>query len=144
MTTLDFALADYISRSIIIVPIIVGIVQSIKLTKIPDKYSPVIAIAVGVLISFMLDSSAVWGHSVLGGIIYGLSASGLYSGTRTLLSGSGTGGGGETTTTAPTVTAAPIVTASTTTAPIVITPTDTEIEVKAPSVVTTTAPKQEP
>lgn len=79
-------ITDYVTKSIVIVPIIVGLVQAIKMTAIPERYSPVISILVGVLIAFVTGQGDPWGHSVLAGLIYGLSASGLYSGTKALLS----------------------------------------------------------
>lgn len=81
----DIVIGDYVTKSIIVVPIIVGIVQAIKMTAIPEKYSPIIAILVGVLIAFVTGSGDYWGHSILAGIIYGLGASGLYSGTKAVM-----------------------------------------------------------
>jgi hypothetical protein len=76
--------ASYISNSILIVPIILGIVQAIKMTKVPDKYAPVISVVVGVLLAFVTSGGETWGHSTIAGVIYGLSASGLYSGAKTV------------------------------------------------------------
>lgn len=94
-TTLnDFVMADYVSRAVLIVPVIVGIVQAVKMTKIPDMYAPMISIAIGIFIAFMMDSGDLWGHSVMAGIVYGLSASGLYSGSKVFMqNGSGSSGG---------------------------------------------------
>ena len=66
------------------VPIIVAIVQSIKMfSGIADKYAPIISIGVGILVAFLLahdtgDISA----NILSGILFGLAASGLYSGIQ--------------------------------------------------------------
>lgn len=85
MTIDDLMLADYVSKSLVIVPIILGIVQALKSTKIPDSYAPIISIVIGVLIAFVIaDNTVTWGHNVIGGLIYGLSASGLYSGTKAI------------------------------------------------------------
>lgn len=83
---LDLNIADYVTKSIVIVPIILGIVQAIKMTAIPEKYSPIIAIVVGVMIAFVTGMGDAWGHNVLAGVIYGLSASGLYSGVKAVTS----------------------------------------------------------
>lgn len=66
------------------VPIIVALTQVVKMTGIiPDKYAPFVSIALGILISFLLahdthDMSA----NILAGILFGLAASGLYSGMQ--------------------------------------------------------------
>lgn len=67
------------------VPIILAIVQMFKLTGwVQDKYAPFVAIATGIGISFLMghdtnDTSA----NILSGILFGLAASGLYSGIKT-------------------------------------------------------------
>ena len=66
------------------VPIILALVQMVKLTGwVQDKYAPFLSIGFGILISFLLahdtgDMSA----NILAGILFGLAASGLYSGLR--------------------------------------------------------------
>jgi hypothetical protein len=65
------------------VPIIVAITQLFKFW-VPDKFIPFVSLGVGIVISFLLahdqrDFSAV----VLAGILFGLAASGLYSGVKT-------------------------------------------------------------
>jgi len=65
------------------VPIIVAITQLFKFW-VPDKFIPFVSLGVGVVISFLMandqrDFSAV----VLAGILFGLAASGLYSGVKT-------------------------------------------------------------
>ena len=79
------AFNTYLSQSILIVPLIVGIVQAIKQTSMPDKYAPLVSIAVGIGISYLTHTvDMAWTHVVLSGIIYGLSAVGLYASTKTL------------------------------------------------------------
>lgn len=66
------------------VPIIVALVQVFKMTGwVQDKYAPLLSIGVGIGVAFLLahetnDLSA----NVLSGILFGLAASGLYSGVR--------------------------------------------------------------
>jgi hypothetical protein len=71
--------------AIAIVPIIIAIVQAFKLTGwVKDRYAPFVAILVGVAISFLADHDvADLTQSILNGVMYGLSASGLYSGIDT-------------------------------------------------------------
>lgn len=73
------------TSSLVIVPIIIAIVQAIKLTGfIPDKFSPLLSIGVGIIISFMADHANFdLSNVLLGGCVYGLMASGLYSGIKT-------------------------------------------------------------
>jgi len=52
------------------------IVQSLKMAGIPSKYSPIIAIVVGVSLGFLFDLNPIFG------LMGGLSASGLYSGVK--------------------------------------------------------------
>lgn len=66
------------------VPIILALVQMVKMTGwVQDKYAPFLSIGFGILIAFLLahdtqDMSA----NILAGILFGLAASGLYSGLR--------------------------------------------------------------
>jgi hypothetical protein len=67
-----------------IVPIVVALVQVAKQINLPAKYAPIMAIVFGVVMAFFLEGglNTHMGHTVLNGVIYGLSASGLYSGTK--------------------------------------------------------------
>lgn len=64
------------------VPIIVALTQMVKMTGwVKDKYAPFVSIGFGILIAFLFahetgDLSA----NILSGILFGLAASGLYSG----------------------------------------------------------------
>lgn len=72
---------DYVFSSAVIIPVITALVQAIKSVGVRDKWAPLISIAIGVLIAVFLrpDTEEVT-HAVFTGILYGLSASGLYSG----------------------------------------------------------------
>jgi Sec-independent protein secretion pathway component TatC len=80
---------DIISASsLIVVPIIVAICQAIKLV-LPEnmnKWMPFISIAVGIIIGFLAnhDSADLTG-TILSGVMFGLTASGLYSGVKTTM-----------------------------------------------------------
>lgn len=68
-----------------IIPIITAVVQAFKMTNwIKDKYTPFVAMVVGVGITFLLahDATANISGTVLLGILFGLAASGLYSGLQ--------------------------------------------------------------
>jgi Sec-independent protein secretion pathway component TatC len=67
------------------VPIVVAITQLFKmLSPKLEKYAPFVSLALGVLIAFISTASATSnvGSTILAGILYGLSASGLYSATK--------------------------------------------------------------
>ena len=75
------------SNALVIVPIIIALTQAIKLTGfVRDHFSPLVSILIGILIAWI-------GHHenpdliqvILGGTIYGLIASGLYSGVKTTM-----------------------------------------------------------
>lgn len=74
------------------VPIIVAICQVFKMTGwVKDKYAPFVSIIIGIVVAWLLvnndgipnnDGMANIGGTILTGILFGLSASGLYSGVR--------------------------------------------------------------
>ncbi|WP_128894667.1 hypothetical protein [Longirhabdus pacifica] len=74
---LDFQVYD-----IALLPVIIGLVSILKSLGLPEKYAPLVAIALGVPIGLFYVSPADIGQGVLVGITLGLAASGLYSGTK--------------------------------------------------------------
>jgi len=66
------------------VPIILALVQMVKMTGwVAAKYAPFLSIGFGILISFLLaHETHDWSANVLAGILFGLAASGLYSGVQ--------------------------------------------------------------
>jgi hypothetical protein len=70
---------------IIPVAVIVGMIELVKKFNVKERWCPVIALALGIIIS--LGSSYNSGNvnvyeCLMTGIVYGLSASGLYSGVK--------------------------------------------------------------
>lgn len=57
------------------IPAIVALVEALKRSGMDSKYAPLVAIAVGIAFGLTLGD---W----VGGLILGLSASGLYSGVK--------------------------------------------------------------
>ena len=97
--TNDIHLIDSLAvGAVAVVPIIVAIVQALKMTgKLPNKFAPLVSIAVGILVGFIFrHDTQNLSQTVLAGVIYGLSASGLYSGIKTTAHAtpSDTNGGG--------------------------------------------------
>lgn len=71
------------TQFLILVPVILGVVQAIKMAGIPKKYSALIAIVLGAGAASALNGFDM--NSLLQGIAAGLSAAGLYSGTKATL-----------------------------------------------------------
>lgn len=82
---MDYLNATVPLGAIAVIPIIIALVQAFKMTGwIKDKYAPLISIALGVIIGFIANhNSADLSNTILTGVTYGLSASGLYSGVKT-------------------------------------------------------------
>lgn len=79
--------------AIVIVPLIVGITQVLKLAFL-DSYSrwaPALDVLLGIVLSFGLNSSQHlgldWFSVFVNGLEYGLSAAGLYSSVQTVTKG---------------------------------------------------------
>ncbi|HOS70291.1 MAG TPA: hypothetical protein PL076_09295 [Bacillota bacterium] len=66
----------------LVVPIIVSLTQLAKELGLPKKFCALAAVVIGVIIGvFFLEPQCIK-TGVFKGIVYGLSASGLYSGTK--------------------------------------------------------------
>jgi hypothetical protein len=69
-----------------VVPIIVAIVQLFKMVgngNFMTKYAPFLSVGAGILVAFLTNFDHMALHETfLAGILYGLSASGLYSGLK--------------------------------------------------------------
>jgi hypothetical protein len=66
----------------VVIPIIIGIVEVVKRTGLPKKFSPLVSLALGLFFGFVfLDT---FKESLIVGLIVGLAASGLYSGSKSL------------------------------------------------------------
>lgn len=82
---MNFDLSLITANAIVIVPIIIALVQAIKMMPfVKDHYSPLISIGLGIIVGFLADhNSGDLSLTVLSGAVYGLMASGLYSGVKT-------------------------------------------------------------
>lgn len=74
---------DIVSNSFWVVPLVLAVVQAIKMMGTPTKFAPIISIAVGMGVGMLVNSGLTLTQNLLAGVIYGLSASGLYSGVTT-------------------------------------------------------------
>lgn len=66
----------------IVVPLIIGIVEVVKKAGLPNKYSPLVSLALGVFFGFVFLET--FQESLFIGVIIGLAATGLYSGSKNL------------------------------------------------------------
>jgi hypothetical protein len=84
MNYFDLDLSTISASAVAIVPIIIALVQGVKMAwSGADRFAPLIALLFGMLISIFADhETGDWTNSILSGVIYGLSASGLYSGVK--------------------------------------------------------------
>jgi hypothetical protein len=82
---MNFDLTVITANALVIVPIVIALTQAIKLTGfIPDHFSPLLAIGIGIIIGFLGDhDNGDLTVTILSGAVYGLMASGLYSGIKT-------------------------------------------------------------
>jgi hypothetical protein len=72
-------------NSVAVVPLILALVQVAKMMNVPHKWSPILSIGIGILLSFLIGyENGSLTNNILTGIIHGLSASGLYSGTKSM------------------------------------------------------------
>ena len=84
---MNIDLSAITSNAIVVVPIVIALVQAIKLTGwVQDHFSPLLAIAIGILISFLSNHNTQdLSATALYGAVYGLMSSGLYSGVKTTM-----------------------------------------------------------
>lgn len=68
---------------LLVIPVLIGVLEVFKKLGIEVRYIPVISVVLGLVTGLALNGMSV--ESVLTGIMYGLSACGLYSGTKTTL-----------------------------------------------------------
>lgn len=62
------------------IPVVVGVVQVIKSTGLPDRWAPLTSLVLGLGVGILAGGTPL--VMVLGGLVIGLSASGMYSGAK--------------------------------------------------------------
>jgi uncharacterized membrane protein len=84
---MNFDINVITANALVVVPIIVALVQAIKLLPwIKDYYSPLISIVLGIIVGFLSDHTTNdLSLTLLSGAVYGLMASGLYSTVKTTM-----------------------------------------------------------
>lgn len=66
-----------------IVPVIIGLVQLCKMAGLKAKYAPFVAVVLGIIFALIYFQISIQDRILLG-LVFGLSASGLYSGSKNL------------------------------------------------------------
>ena len=72
---------------LVIIPIIIGIVEVVKRAGLPVKFSPLVSVALGVIFGILYVQPLLDG--IIIGLMVGLSATGLYSGSKNTFKTSG-------------------------------------------------------
>lgn len=71
---------------VMVIPAINGMVEIAKRAGLSNRYCPLLAVGLGVLASLGLnDPGQSWPARIVEGVVVGLSAVGMYSGTRNVL-----------------------------------------------------------
>jgi uncharacterized membrane protein YGL010W len=70
--------------NVAIIPLLIGLIELFKLAGLPVKYAPFVSVVLGLLFGiFYLTSDLKEGIVI--GLMVGLSATGLYSGTKNII-----------------------------------------------------------
>ena len=80
---------DFDAYDIAIVPLIVGLVALATSFGLPKRFAPLLSLALGLVAAFVYISPGNIPQAILSGITLGLSAVGLYSGSKNTFLNSG-------------------------------------------------------
>lgn len=69
-----------------LIPATMGLVEVAKSAGLPSKYAPIVSLCIGMALGIGTSLDNI-GKGVIVGVAIGLSASGLYSGTKALTKG---------------------------------------------------------
>ena len=78
----DLNMTELSVYGIALVPVIIGLCELLKKSGVPKKFTPVSALVLGMIFSFFYLSPDDPKRAILWGIVLGLSAVGLFSGTK--------------------------------------------------------------
>lgn len=76
---------DITVLDIALVPVIIGLVEVFKTLGLTDRYAALASLLLGVVAGVVFADTGILAQDVLVGIALGLSASGLYSGSKSLV-----------------------------------------------------------
>lgn len=72
---------------IVLIPVILGLVEIVKILGLPKRFSPLVSLVLGILAGVIYVHPENLSAAILVGIALGLSAVGLYSGTKNTIEG---------------------------------------------------------
>lgn len=78
------SLFEFSPLVVAVVPLVVGIVQVVKGVGLDSKYAPIASVVAGV--GLIALTGVTWQATIVQGLIAGLAASGLWSGTKSVVS----------------------------------------------------------
>lgn len=74
---------------LVMIPAVNGLVEVAKKTGLPNRFAPLLAVALGIMAGIGLrDPNASTAVGIIEGVVIGLSAVGMYSGTRNVFQSS--------------------------------------------------------
>ncbi len=83
MPLTTFLTTTVVGMSAVVAPIVIGLVQVLKIAGLPVKWAPLCAVCLGAILGFVFHTTGNLVYDILAGVIAGLAGSGLYSGTKT-------------------------------------------------------------
>lgn len=72
------------ATQVVLVPVVIGVVEGLKRTGLPSRFAFGVSVLLGIGGAFIFPANNI-GLTILAGVIIGLSASGLYSGGKSLV-----------------------------------------------------------
>lgn len=78
---------EFTVYGIALVPVVTGLIQLLKMSGLPKKYTPFMSLLLGVLAGYYYLAPDDPPRAVFLGLVIGLSAVGLYSGTKNTMEG---------------------------------------------------------
>jgi hypothetical protein len=83
---MDITTAFISAQQLALVPLVIGLVSVVKSVGLDSRWAPAASLALGVGLIFLVPA-ATFALTVLGGLVIGLAASGLYSTAKTTAAG---------------------------------------------------------
>jgi len=69
----------YLEYSVVIVPMVIALMQFVKRVDLfPNRYLPLVSVLFGIILGLIAHQAHPYPNALLLGLMYGLSASGLY------------------------------------------------------------------
>lgn len=78
---------DLTYAGVAIIPLLIGLLEVLKRLGVNAKYIPIISVTLGIVIGIFLFADGEIAAGIIQGIYIGLSAVGLYSGTKNTVEG---------------------------------------------------------